>query len=90
MIYFVNNIVMGFNKITQEEKILTVKIEIGKNDKIIIRFPYNQELIKKIKMISGRRWNTQEKYREVPYSEDLIAKLQSLFSTKNLSAIKPA
>ena len=90
MIYFVNNIVMGFNKIAQEEKILTLKIEIGKNDKIIIRFPRNQELIKKIKMISGRRWNPQEKYREVPYSEDLIAKLQSLFSTKNLSAIKPA
>jgi len=33
-----------------------VKIEIGKNDKVIIRIPYSQELIKKIKTISGRRW----------------------------------
>jgi len=54
-----------------------VKIEIGKNDKVIIRIPYNQELIKKIKMISGRRWNPKGKYWEVPYSKDLIAKLQS-------------
>jgi len=66
-------------KMAKEGKIPAVKIEIGKNDKIIIRIPYNQELIKKIKMISGRRWNLQRKYWKVPYSEDLITKLQSLF-----------
>ena len=67
------------SKMAREGKIPTVKIEPERNDKIIIRIPYNRELIKKIKMISGRRWNPQEKYREVPYSEDLIAKPQSLF-----------
>ncbi|RJS77041.1 hypothetical protein CW713_10710 [Methanophagales archaeon] len=30
-------------------------------------------------MISGRRWNPEGKHWEVPYSEDLIVKLQSLF-----------
>jgi len=30
-------------------------------------------------MISGRSWNPQGKYWEVPYSEDLTSKLQSLF-----------
>ncbi|MCD6398549.1 MAG: hypothetical protein J7L08_01385 [Candidatus Aenigmarchaeota archaeon] len=30
-------------------------------------------------MISGRRWNPKGKYWEVPYSKDLIAKLQSFF-----------
>jgi len=29
-----------------------VKIEFKKNNKVIIRFPYNQGLIKKIKMVS--------------------------------------
>ncbi|CAD7772433.1 Tyrosine recombinase XerD [Candidatus Methanoperedenaceae archaeon GB37] len=67
-------------KMARESKIPAVKIEFGKNDKVIIRIPYNQELIKKIKMISGRRRNPQGKYWEVPYSEDLIAKLQSIFS----------
>jgi len=42
-------------KMAREGKIPTVKIEFGKNDKIIIRIPYNQELIKKIKIISARR-----------------------------------
>ena len=63
----------------REGKIPAVKSEIGKNDKVIIHIPYNQELIRKIKMISGRRWNPEGKYWEVPYEEDLTTKLQSLF-----------
>ena len=59
-----------------EGKIPAVKIEFEKNDKVIIRTPC-QGLIKKIKMISGRRWNPKGKW-EVPYSEDSIAKLQFL------------
>ncbi len=70
-------------KMAREGKIPAVKIRFGKNDKVIIRVPYNQEFMKKVKTISGRRWNSKEKYREVPYSEDLITKLQSL-SDENL------
>ena len=66
-------------KMAGKGKIPAVKIEIGKNNKVIIRIPYNQELIKKVKMISGRRWNPKGKYWEVPYEKGLIAKLQSLF-----------
>ena len=68
------------HKMAREGKIPAVKIEFGKNDKVIIRVPYNQELIKKVKMLSGRRWNPKGKYWEVPYSEDLMAKLKALFS----------
>jgi len=32
-----------------------VKIEFGKDNNVIIRVPYVQELIKKIKTISGRK-----------------------------------
>ena len=39
----------------QAGKIPAVKIEFGKSDKAIIRVPYNRELIKKVKTISGRR-----------------------------------
>ena len=49
---------------TGEGKIPAVKIEFvefGKNDKVIIRTPC-QGLIKKIKMISGRRWNPKGNY----------------------------
>jgi integrase/recombinase XerD len=66
-------------KMAREGKIPAVKIEVGKDNKVIIRVPYDQELIKKIKTISGRIWNPQGKYWEVPYSDGLIAKLQKLF-----------
>ena len=66
-------------KMAREGKIPSVKIEFGKDNKVIIRVPYDQELIKKIKTISGRKWNPQGKYWEVPYSDGLIEKLQKLF-----------
>ncbi|MDN5346129.1 MAG: integrase/recombinase XerD [Petrotoga sp.] len=66
-------------KMAREGKAPAIRIEMGKNNKVIIRLPCNQELIRKIKTISGRRWNPQGKYWEVPYDENLISKLQALF-----------
>ncbi|MCD6448902.1 MAG: tyrosine-type recombinase/integrase, partial [Thermotogaceae bacterium] len=70
-------------KMAREGKIPAVKIEPGRNNKIIFRIPYKQDLINKVKSIPRREWNPQGKYWEVPCSEDLIAKLQRLFG-KNL------
>jgi len=50
-----------------EGKIPAVRIELGKDNKVIIHVPHDQELIKKAKRISGRKWNSQGKYWEVPY-----------------------
>jgi len=47
-------------KIIREGETPAVKIEIGKNDKVIICIPYNQELIRKIKTISARRWTPEK------------------------------
>ena len=60
-------------------KIPAVKIEPKENRRIIIRIPYDQNLIKRVKTIPGRRWNPQGRYWEVPYEEGLITKFQSLF-----------
>lgn len=73
-----------FYKIKEKNKSPAVKIEFKENNKVIIRVPYNQELIRKIKTISGRRWNPNEKYWEVPYDENLISRLQTLFE-ENIS-----
>ncbi|MDL1971112.1 MAG: helix-turn-helix domain-containing protein [Candidatus Desulfofervidaceae bacterium] len=70
-------------KMAREGKIPAVKIKPGENNKVVIQVPYDQEFIRKVKTISGRRWNPQGKYWEVPCSEDLIAKLQSFFWRKS-------
>jgi len=55
----------------REGKIPTVKIKPGKNNKLVVRVPYNQDLIKKMKNI----------LREIgclPYKNKVIIK-RSLF-----------
>ena len=69
----------GIYELAKEGKILAVKTEFGINNKVIICLPYNQELIRKVKTIPRRRWNQKGKYGEVPYGENLIPKLQTLF-----------
>ncbi len=70
---------MDSGVVVKEGKTSDIKIEFGKNGKVIIRLPYDQELIRKVRMVQGRRWNPQEKYWEVPYSENLMKKLHGLF-----------
>ncbi len=56
-----------------------VKIEAGKSGRVIIRVPYNPELISKIKSVEGREWNSEEKYWTVPFSKGMLTLLLRLF-----------
>jgi len=56
-----------------------VKIEAGKFGKVIIRVPYNLELISKIKSLEGREWNAEGKYWTVPISKNMLNLLLRLF-----------
>lgn len=69
-------------KIEKEGNIPQVKVEPEKNNKVSIRFSYNQELIKKIKNISGIRWNPADRCWEIPYNDVIISKLLNLFGEK--------
>jgi len=64
-------------KMARDGKIPAVKIELGRNNKIIIRIPYNQDLIDKVKSIPKRKWNPKGKYWEVAYDECLIPILEN-------------
>lgn len=46
-----------FYKMAREDKILAVRVELRRNNKFIIQIPYNQELIKKVRTLSKRKWN---------------------------------
>ncbi len=54
-------------KMAREGKISAVKIWHGRNNRVIIRIPYNKELLDKVKTIEGRKWNPEEKYWEISY-----------------------
>ena len=56
-----------------------VNVRIVGDNRVLIYVPYNAELIKKVRTISRRKWNSEGKYWEVPCSGNLISKLQILF-----------
>ncbi|WP_418792426.1 tyrosine-type recombinase/integrase [Phosphitispora sp. TUW77] len=56
-----------------------VKLEVGKSGTVIIRIPFNLEMISKINSVEGRQWNAEGKYWTVPFSKNMINLLLSLF-----------
>jgi SWI/SNF-related matrix-associated actin-dependent regulator 1 of chromatin subfamily A len=44
--------------------------------KIIVKFPYTQELVTNVKSLPGRRWIQEKKYWTLPVSFEAIAKLR--------------
>jgi len=48
-------------KMAREGKNIFVKIELRRNRKVIVKFPYEKEAIEKVKTIPGRRWIPEKK-----------------------------
>jgi len=60
-----------------------IKVE-KKDEKLIVKFPYNSHYIAKVKTINGHKWHPEEKYWSVPYSEGITEKLLSIFGDKQV------
>ena len=52
--------------------------------KIKITFPYNPAYVEKIKKFKGSWWHPKEKYWTVPYSDEVVAKLLSIFDGEKI------
>ncbi len=60
-----------------------VIIEVEDYRKIILRFPFAKEHIAKIKTLPYYYWNKNERYWSFPYTENIIAELESYFKKFN-------
>ena len=47
----------------------TVEIKKDTENRITVIFPYNSIYVERIKSIKGRRWHSEDKYRDFLYSE---------------------
>jgi site-specific recombinase XerD len=63
-----------------------IKVE-KRDEKLIVKFPYNPNYIAKVKTINGHKWHPEEKYWSVPHSE--LETLLSAFDGEELK-IDPA
>ncbi len=66
-------------------------IRISKNSPngIVVSFPYDPQLVEKVKTIEGRKWHKDEKYWSFPYSNGTLEKIIEVFKGEELH-IDPA
>jgi integrase/recombinase XerD len=65
-----------------------VRIEKGDNNELRVSFPYDAELVKKIRTVEGRHWSSEQKCWLVPRTEVVMNELNRLFG-KSLIQIVP-
>jgi site-specific recombinase XerD len=51
---------------------------------ITVSFPYDPELVQKIKTVTGRRWHPEERYWTVPHEPGMVQLLGQTFGPENL------
>lgn len=56
-----------------------IQIKPGGAGRLIVRFPYSPDRVRKIKTVTGRRWHQGEKYRTVPHTDGTLRRLLTLF-----------
>ena len=72
-----NGVVKGKNN-------MTIKIEISKDDRIIVKFDYSKERVNKIKGIEGREYNPGQCYWTIPFNFNAYKKIISLFAGEEI------
>lgn len=65
-----------------------IKIEEN-NGRIIVRIPYNQAYITKIKAIKGYRWHPEEKYWSFRKEDGVLDRIISIFSGEKIDMASP-
>ena len=63
---------------------MSIKLEIGQADQLLLSFKYDEEIIKKVKTIKGRRWNSIQKKWVLPNNQNTMNEINKLFSTSEV------
>lgn len=63
---------------------MKIKVNIGNEKELFVRFSYSVDLIKKIKSFDYARWDKDAKHWIIPFSLDNITKLTEIFSDEYL------
>ncbi|HET7629524.1 MAG TPA: site-specific integrase, partial [Bacillales bacterium] len=61
-----------------------VFVESGKDGELIVRLPYSEARVAKIRKFQGRRWHHDEKYWTLPHTQEHLEQLKVLFTQDDL------
>ena len=62
---------------------MSIFVSIKRDDRLIIRFDYTKERVKKIRSIVGRSWNQRERYWAIPFQHESVKSFYDLFGTRH-------
>lgn len=68
---------------------MRIRLRTDGEGRIVVTFPYDPELVQKIKGIAGRRWHPQKRYWTVPHEAGMVRLLARIFGPENLE-VDPA
>ncbi len=68
----------------------SVRIDAGEGNRLVVRFHYTPERVRKIKTVPGRRWHPEKKYWTVPDVKGMRERLMKLFAEAPPPAPAPA
>ena len=61
-----------------------IHIQKGEEEELIVKFNYTSGRVKKIKLIDGRRWDPEEKFWTIPYTEEAVEQLFNIFEDEEI------
>ena len=59
-------------------------VGVVNKDKLYVKFNYDEEKIRNIKTINGRRWELEKRYWTIPYTNENIEKIIEAFDFKSI------
>lgn len=59
---------------------MSIFVSMKRNDRLIIRFDYTEDRVKKIRSIIGRSWNQKDRYWTIPFQHESVKNFYDLFA----------
>lgn len=63
---------------------MSLKVEIGGKNELFVTFAYSEELVSNIKKISKAKWNKDNRYWIIPFTEETITQFQQVFGNEKI------
>lgn len=63
---------------------MIVQIFFNPEDRVAVKFPYNEKYIKELKKISGYKWHPSEKYWSFPFDIETVKTLVKIFEKERV------
>ena len=66
-----------------------LQLRPGPAGRLMVSFAYHPDTVTRIKTIPGRQWHPEDKCWSIPHTDDAVAHLKRLFTTRLPASVPP-